>query len=607
MKMESERDEDSKSGSTSFLFSLYQKFKKHIVSENTEADAETDEAEENAKIKAKDIEEMADSPLTDDKSTAAEPKPSDAISYDSKQQPLILLALQQICHEWTMEKGQPTRGPSFENYLGDSVSFNEEIEALLKNLDSEAQNMIKAVEATSEASPRPPIDGRVMAYISKDSLHAWEFVFPPLLGGKPVSRDDILGALKAMDVTTGIDGNAIDLLAQESKCMKLIQVAAGTAPENGENGRIEEVIPQTVGTPYMESDADLVDYKNLNWLVHVQENDIICRIIPATSGKSGISVLGKEIACVSGKKPTLPMGKNTQLSEDGTQIVAKTDGQIFYENGQYKVTDIININGDVDLSTGNIDVKGNVLVQGNVLDGFCVKATGDVNIAGIVGMGTVEAGGNIFVRSGINGNEQGRLCAGGDIKCRYIESANIYADGSIYADSIANSTVVCGDTVAVESGHGAIIGGSITAMAAIHVKEVGNERGQVTRLNLERPPEFIAQKEKVTKESQVVQEQVDTAQNQLKMLEKGEDPEIQAAVKNIHFRLSIFLVKQEKLKQKMKEIREKEEKLSMAQIRIATMYPTVAARINGVSRVFDKEATNCLIFQSGTDLELGRT
>jgi len=583
MKGRTEREEDSKEGNENFLFSLYQKFKKHEKNKN-------DEAETNAENEQDTLTELSEEPMAE----------------TTERQPFSLLALQQMSLDCAQKYGFSPREPCIESFLGDFVPDNKEVEDLLQNLDREAQNVLQAVEKTADVEPRPKVNGRVLIYISQDGMQAWAFVFPPLFGGEPVNHEEVLNAMHIMQVKAGIDEDAVSKLTQESVWLHLIRIAAGTAPENGIDGRIEEVIPHTVGTPYMESSSDIVDYKNLNWIVHVQEKEVICKIIPPTPGKPGISVLGKEIPCTSGKKPPLPVGKNTQLSEDGTEIIAKTDGQIFYENDQYRVTDVIQIKGDVDLSTGNIDVKGNVFVQGNVRDGFWVKATGDVNISGSVGAATVQAGGSLFVRSGINGSDQGRLQAGGDVKCRYIESAEVQAGGSVFADSISNSNISCNGSAVVESGHGVIVGGSITAMEEIRAKEVGNERGLVTRLNLERTPEHIAQKTRVTKEYETVKEQVHTAKAQLKALDKSDDPEIVKAVKDIHFRLSIFLVKQDKLKQQMDEIQAREEKLSYAKMKISTLYPTVAARINGISRLIIGEETNCLIFQSDTDLEIGR-
>lgn len=599
MKQKTERDKEEKS--ESLLLSLYQKFVKRRDSAKTE---KTDQPEEQSAQERAQPPDLGEPPAdSETKQTAEIP------TYDASQMTVTLLSLQKFYGLWAQENSTPVRDPGCGSYIGNlPPPWDDETTDLLKKLDTEAEGILKAAESTENVTPRPKIDGRVEVAVSKDGLRAWIFVFPPLFGGTPASAEAASAALKAAGVTTGVDEETVAQAVQERAYMRLFLAAAGTPPVNGEDGRIEEVIPHTVGTPYMQSDKDVIDYKNLNWLVHVEEKQLICRVVLPTPGKSGLSVQGKEISCTPGKKPDLPIGANTQLSEDGTEITAKVEGQIFYENNRYKVMDVIQIQGDVDLSTGNINVKGNVFVQGNVRDSFIVRATGDINIAGSVGMATVEAGGNIFVRNGINGNEQGTLRAGGEIKCRYIESAKVYAAGNLYADSIANSTVVCGSSVLAESGHGVIIGGSITAMEGIRAKEVGNERGQVTRLSLECTPEFLELRKSVTKEFQEIQSKIETAQQQTDVLKKGEkDPKIQAALKDIHFRLSIFLVKQEKLKKLMNEIEEKEEKLDMAQIRVVTMYPTVAARINGVSHIFNKEATNCLIFRSGTDLELGRT
>ena len=86
------------------------------------------------------------------------------------------------------------------------------------------------------------------------------------------------------------------------------------------------------------------------------------------------------------------------------------------------VIPVIEVNGDVDLSTGNIEFVGNVIVRGSVQTGFFVKAGGDVEITGTVSGGIVE-GKDVVIRMGIIGMQNGYVSAVQDLQAKFIQNA----------------------------------------------------------------------------------------------------------------------------------------------------------------------------------------
>jgi uncharacterized protein (DUF342 family) len=113
-----------------------------------------------------------------------------------------------------------------------------------------------------------------------------------------------------------------------------------------------------------------------------------------------VDVLGQPIFPKPGKDMPMPLGKNVYA--DGNRIRAAIAGQLQLVNNKLHVSPVIEIKGDVDLSTGNVEFVGNVVVRGSVQSGFTVKADGNVEIFGSVSGGTVE-GANIVIRMGIQG------------------------------------------------------------------------------------------------------------------------------------------------------------------------------------------------------------
>ena len=80
------------------------------------------------------------------------------------------------------------------------------------------------------------------------------------------------------------------------------------------------------------------------------------------------------------------------------------------------VYDFLEIKGDVDFSTGNIDFDGYLSIKGTVEDNFSVEASNDVNLGEYGGAADKISSheGNIYIKGGITGEQsshsQLRIC-----------------------------------------------------------------------------------------------------------------------------------------------------------------------------------------------------
>ena len=109
------------------------------------------------------------------------------------------------------------------------------------------------------------------------------------------------------------------------------------------------------------------------------------------TGDDGIDVLGRRVPPRKVKHVIFRYGRNLSESEDGTELVSQVSGHVVLENDKIFVSNVLEL-VNVDNSTGDIDYEGDVVVKGNVLAGFTVKATGDITVSGIVEGATVIAG-----------------------------------------------------------------------------------------------------------------------------------------------------------------------------------------------------------------------
>ena len=134
---------------------------------------------------------------------------------------------------------------------------------------------------------------------------------------------------------------------------------------------------------------------------------------------------------------------------------------------------VYRISGDCDQSIGNIDIEGNVYVAGGVRAGCTIKATGSIVIAGVVEASTLIAGGDVEIKSGMQGSGRGTIRASGSVTALYIERGHVIADGSITLDASIHSVLEAGENIVIKGKRGIIVGGKAFATGHIEVNYIG--------------------------------------------------------------------------------------------------------------------------------------
>lgn len=237
------------------------------------------------------------------------------------------------------------------------------------------------------------LDAAIAVMVSRDRMEAFLEIECPA-GSVMPDLDFVKAHLAKSGVTYGLLDDAIDLALRQPNLRVLC--AKGRLPENGTDARSEYLIDMTqMGKPLEMADGG-VDFKNLGLYINVEKGQVLAQKIPATAGVPGSDVCGNAVPSRPGKDVLLHPGANVQLV-DGTKLVAATGGNLMLVGGKMTVAPILQIKKDVDLSTGNIDFAGDVVIQGSVQEGFSVKAGGNVDIAGMVSGGNVQ-GLNVTIR-----------------------------------------------------------------------------------------------------------------------------------------------------------------------------------------------------------------
>jgi uncharacterized protein (DUF342 family) len=138
-----------------------------------------------------------------------------------------------------------------------------------------------------------------------------------------------------------------------------------------------------------------------------------------------------------------------------------------------------------------------VVIRGNVVTGFEVKAVGNIEVVGVVEAATlVSTEGNIVLVGGVQGAGRAEITAAGDVTAKFIESCKVNAGGNITSDSIMKSHVRCDGTVTVAGKNGLLVGGSLVAGDKLVAQMIGSPMGTLTDIEVGgNPKELQRQKD----------------------------------------------------------------------------------------------------------------
>ncbi len=212
-----------------------------------------------------------------------------------------------------------------------------------------------------------------------------------------VTQQELEQLIQARGIVYGVDFKMINEIVQNPKKNFLhaaTTIASGLPSVEGKPGyiRLFRDLDNETRKP-MELEDGKVDFKQLGTMPNVTKGQIIAERIPATEGTAGMTVTGEEIKSKAGAEARFKIGRNVVADPGHKAIYAAIDGLVTRtEKDKINVFPVYEVNGDVDFSIGNIDFVGTVVIRGNVLGGFRVKASGDIRVTGSVEAAELQAG-----------------------------------------------------------------------------------------------------------------------------------------------------------------------------------------------------------------------
>lgn len=350
--------------------------------------------------------------------------------------------------------------------------------------------------------------------ISKNQLSAEIELIEKLDDNFSISLSALEKFLKEQNVIFGIKQDKLNELVNNIRHIEYpLVIAEGNAPQNGVDAYMTIEFQQD-----NKKKKEKINLRNVIDIPSVKNGQVIAKCIPQTLGINGRGVTGKLLLARDGKPLTIRAGKN--VVKDGNQFISTIDGQVSISNKMIAVNPVYEVNGDLDLKTGNVNFIGNVVIRGNVPTGYEVVAGGDIKIYGLVEGAQLVAKGNIFITGGITGGNRGKIVAAGSIQANYLNQADIRAGQDVIINSSSlHSNVEAGGAILCNNGH--IIGGNLLSAKDIHVKELGNHLYTKTDLTVGYDPSYEKRMKKLKEEEEKITENV-------KKLEKIENSLIEA-------------------------------------------------------------------------------
>ena len=317
---------------------------------------------------------------------------------------------------------------------------------------------------------------------------------PTVLEWPVITSDEVINCLReCMNTSYLHDGVLEDICRCVSRGESVHErrIAKGVPPEQGGDGKVLFLVKRLTGEVEIKVDArGVADLKTLNLFDNISKGTKVGRIYPPKAGVDGRDALGKTLPAKPGKPYKAAIDRSLRLvnpsdsSETYQTLVAEIDGYVQEESGKLAIKGELVVGGDLDYHLGVIDFIGSVRINGSVLPGFSIKAKNGIIITGSVHEASLVCPeGDIVVHHYVYGGETSRVVAGKNFECAVAHELDVEAVGNI---TVHKEAIDCDlrsqASVIISQGH--LVGGRTLAVCGVEAKQIGNDAGQPTRIQL---------------------------------------------------------------------------------------------------------------------------
>lgn len=457
----------------------------------------------------------------------------------------------------------------------------------------------------------PPVNEMVVVSVMADRLTARGRFYPPAAGGALLDKESIVAEMIKAGVKYGVADASIESFLENRRYDEMVLLAEATLPVEGSDAQITYFFNTDLTQKPRVNEDGSVDFHHLDVISSVAEGDLLAELHPAVQGKPGIDVCGGLLRPVKVKQKILRVGKNIKLSEDNLKAYSEVNGHAILEADIIFVSNLYEVPANVDTSTGDIDYEGNVLVHGNVIAGFSIRAKGDIIVEGVVEGAVLTAGGHIILKRGIQGMDRGVLTANGNVISRFIESATVEAGGYVSADAIMHSTISAKGDITVDGKKGFITGGMIRSGSMVSAKTIGSSMGTATNIEVGIEPAIITEYHELGKEQEDVKEQQEknlqillTLAKRIKLGEKLA-PDKLLQLKNATATKETLEKRKTEIAERLKTLKDTIDSYEGGCVKVSsTIHPGVKLTISNAVYYVKTEASYCRFIKEAGDVKL---
>lgn len=375
------------------------------------------------------------------------------------------------------------------------------------------------------------------------------------------------------------------------------------------DGNVQKVVLDydlSIGTGKKSEDGS-IDFKERSFVHNIDANVQVAHFIPEKPAVDGIDIYNEIIDAHFDEDPCYKIGNNLKVDEDGITIRSAIRGILVNSsNNTLSVSDTVEID-KVDLSTGNIEVDGSVIIKENVTPGFSIKTEGNIEVYGNIEDAKIDCGGNLIVSGGIIGGPDSDINIKGKIYSSFIRNAKIMCKDDVISQQIVNSDISSSNRVIVLEGKGVIIGGSIKALNGVWARSIGAISESKTTIMVGRDPEADALFKEITNTLKTNKEEI----SKIKSLLGSEyfrdprafiariAPDKREAIKGILKRITNLIKETNDLEQKRNEMSEEFERLSGSSITsMEGFFPGVTIYISNIRKYISNKISGTEYFYS---------
>ncbi|MCR5829400.1 MAG: FapA family protein [Lachnospiraceae bacterium] len=315
--------------------------------------------------------------------------------------------------------------------------------------------------------------------ISEDQMQAYIYISsqPDEEGNviaDSITPESLRDFLTSHGIKAGIDKELIQQIVINKLYDRRHLIAEGKPAVNGTDGSFKLLFKTEIDNKPKVLEDGSVDYHNIDLYEPVHKGMKIAEYTPSTPGHFGYNITGAVLNCNNGRELSPLKGTGFTISDDKKSYYASLDGKIEFKNDTITVTNVLDISGDIDLTTGDVVFNGDVIVHGNVYMGAVIKSKNNITIMGNVEGAMLYAGGDVQLKSGMQGGGKGYVEARGDISGKFFEQTKIRCDGNLNVNSMMNCDVFCCGDITISGRHGIIVGGTTMTQGNINATVIGN-------------------------------------------------------------------------------------------------------------------------------------